>query len=132
MVTMVSDPIADFLIRIKNGYLARKSRVEGPWSRNLEGIGRILVANGYLKTVKVTKNKFKKLVLTLKYEKGRPALTDLRRVSKPGVRRYVKASQIPYVLNGLGIAVISTSQGLMTDREARKKNLGGEVLAEIW
>lgn len=128
----MSDPIGDLLIRIKNGYMARKSLVEAPWSKILEETARVLVACGYLKGVKVTEDKFKTLTLSLKYKDGKPALNNVKRVSKPGVRRYIKAGEIKPVINGLGIAIISTSKGLMIGQEARKQNLGGEILAEIW
>lgn len=129
---MVNDPIADLLIRIKNAYLARKDLVEMPWSKILEGMAKILKDCGYLKKAEVKRNKFKTLVLSLQYIKGRPALTDVRRVSKPGVRRYIKAKNIKPVLDGLGIVIISTPEGLMTGKEAKKKSLGGEILAEVW
>lgn len=128
----MSDPIADLLIRIKNGYLAKKKLVEVPWSKILEGIAKILKGGGYLKKVEVKEDKFRALVLNLKYVKGCPALTNVKRISKPGVRRYVKAKNIKPVLNGLGIMIVSTPQGLMSGKEAKKKGLGGEILAEVW
>lgn len=128
----MSDPIADLLIRIKNGYLAGKSQVSVPWSKILEQLAGILKNGGYLDSVTIKDDKFKKLILTLKYDQGKPALTNVRKISKPGVRRYVGYHQIPYVCNGFGMAVISTSQGLKTDREAREKKIGGEFLFEIW
>jgi len=128
----MSDTIADLLIRIKNGYLARQRLVAAPWSKILEAIAQLLVNCGYLEKVKVRKNKFKTLELTLKYNDGKPALTNFKRVSKLGVRHYVKAKQIPYVLDGYGVAIISTPKGLMTGKEARKKKLGGEVVCEVW
>ena len=121
---MLSDPIADFLTRIKNGYLAKKSLVELPWSRILGEMAEILVATGYLTEATVKKDKFKVLSLKLRYKSNQPALTDLRRISKPGARRYVKSSKIRPVLDGLGIMIISTPKGLMTGREAKKKNRG--------
>lgn len=128
----MSDPIADLLIRIKNGYMARKSQVGAPWSKILEKIAQILVAHGYLDGYEVQKDKFKTLVLTLKYTEGGPGLTNVNRVSKPGVRHYVKAANIRPVLGDLGIAIISTPEGLMTNKEAKKKRLGGEIVCEIW
>jgi len=129
---MLSDPIADFLARIKNGYMAKRSLVELPWSRILAEMAEILVANDYLAGAEVKEDRFKTLILNLKYKSNQPALTDLKRVSKPGVRRYIKVHEIRPVLDGLGMMIISTPKGLMTGKEAKKKNLGGEVLAEIW
>jgi len=139
---MINDPIADFLIRIKNGYLAKKTEVSVPYSKIKENLGKILVEEGYLEKLKIPacpagrrnpKSEIRKnLVLTLKYEKKKPALTDVQRVSKPGLRIYVDKTKIPKVLGGLGITIISTPKGLMTDKEARKKGLGGEVICKVW
>ena len=132
---VVNDPIGDMLARIKNGYLARKNVVEVPYSKMKEEIAKLLVKEGYLRNVKcqMTNGKWKKtLVLTLKYEGGRPAIEEVKRVSKPGVRIYAKAREIPKVKYGFGITIISTSKGIMTDKEARKKNLGGEVICQVW
>ena len=132
---MLSDPIADFLARLKNGYLAKKRQIFVPYSKIKENLAKILVEEGYLTNSKKQKAKSKKqdeLVLTLKYEGKKPALTDIQRVSKPGLRIYVGKTKIPKVLGGLGIAIVSTPRGLMTDKEARKKWLGGEVICKIW
>lgn len=129
------DPIADFLVRIKNGYLARKKQVESPWSKMREAVAHLLVKHGYLARVKVDKidQVRKKIVVELKYNsEGRPAVTDVRRLSKPGRRLYTSADKIPYALGGVGITIVSTSRGIMTDREARKKNLGGEIIGQVW
>lgn len=142
----MTDPIGDFLIRIKNGYLAGKRQVLAPYSRIKEQLGQILVKEGYLKKLKVKSEKlparnathsvaggkFKTLELSLKYEERKPVLTDVRRISKPGLRIYSQASRIPRVKEGFGMTIISTSKGLMTDKEAKKKNLGGEVICQIW
>lgn len=128
----MSDPIADLLIRVKNGYLANKDQIESPWSKILEQIAYILKECGYLNKVAVKEDKFKRLVLTLKYDQGQSVVTGVKRVSKPGVRRYVKYSQIPYVRSGFGTTIISTSKGLMTGDQARKDKLGGEILCEVW
>ena len=132
---VVNDPIGDMLIRIKNGYLARKDVVEVPYSKMKEEIAKILVKEGYLKNVKYQMEnvKWKKtLILTLKYEGKRPAIEGVKRISKPGVRIYAKAGEIPKVKYGFGITIVSTSKGIMTDREAKKKNLGGEVICQVW
>lgn len=128
----MTDPIADFLIRIKNGYLAGKKQVEVPYSKIKEKIAQILVKEGYLKEFKIENLKFKILKLTLKYEGKKPALEEVRRISKPGLRIYAKAKKIPAVRFGFGITIVSTSSGLMTLSQARKKNLGGEVICQIW
>jgi len=131
---MLTDPIADFLIRIKNGYLARKKTVSAPYSKIKEELAKILVREGYIKSskLKAQSSKIKTLILTLKYRDKEPALTDVKRVSKPGVRIYTKKQLVPRFLSGLGTIIISTPQGLMTSQEARKKGLGGEIICKIW
>ncbi len=134
---VVTDPIADFLIRIKNGYLAKKKVVTVPWSKMKEKISEILVKEGYLKKYQISKIKDQKgegniLELELKYEGKKPVLTEVKRISKPGVRIYVKAGKIPQVKEGMGITIVSTPQGLMTEKEARKNHQGGEVICQIW
>ena len=133
----MTDPIADFLARIRNGIRARKQLVECPRSNLKLRIAEILRDEGFVDGVVAAEdNKQGKLTLTLKYD-GRGigsgcAITGMRRVSRPGQRSYVPAKQVPKVRNGLGIAILSTSQGVMTDREARQKGVGGEVLCEVW
>ena len=132
----MTDPIADFLARIRNGIRARKQLVECPRSNIKLRIAEILRDEGFLNTVTSSEdNKQGLLKLTLRYD-GRvghgSAITGMRRVSRPGQRHYVPAKQVPRVRNGLGIAILSTSQGVMTDREARHKGVGGEVLCEVW
>jgi small subunit ribosomal protein S8 len=130
----MTDPIADFLSRMRNGIRSRKQRVECPRSNLKVRIAEILRDEGFLDGV-VTAEDTKQGVLTvqLRYD-GRTgcAITGLRRVSRPGQRKYVPAKDVPKVRNGLGIAILSTSQGLMTDREARKRGVGGEILCEVW
>ena len=133
----MTDPIADFLARIRNGIRARKQLVECPRSNLKLRIAEILREEGFVQNV-VSSDDDKQgmLKLTLRYD-GRPtgagsAITGMRRVSRPGQRHYVPAKSIPRVRNGLGIAILSTSQGVMTDKEARAKNVGGEVLCEVW
>ena len=130
----VNDPIADMLTRIRNANQMRYKEVEVPASKMKLEIARILKDEGFIVDFKVKKNDVQNIiVLTLKYgEKKERVITGLKRISKPGLRVYAKADEIPSVLNGLGIAIVSTSNGVMTDREARKLNLGGEVIAYVW
>lgn len=132
----VSDPIGDFFARIKNAYQVNKKVVSVPYSKIKEEIAKILVKAGYLDKIKVEplsrNKKLKNLEITLKYKGRKPVLTEIKRVSKPSVRIYVKKGKIPKVLSGLGLSVLSTSEGLMTGKEARKKGLGGEVICKVW
>jgi small subunit ribosomal protein S8 len=130
---MVTDPIADMLTRIRNANQMRYKEVEVPASKMKNEIARILKSEGFIVDYKVKKNNIQDiLVLSLKYVDKERVITGLKRISKPGLRVYVKAEEVPSVLNGLGIAIISTSKGVMTDKEARTNSLGGEVLAYIW
>jgi len=133
---MVTDPIADFLIRIKNAYQAEHQEVRAPYSRLKEKIAKILVKNGYLQNLKVegerNKPQTKEIVCQLTYPQGRPALTKVERISKPGRRIYAGWEKIPLALSGYGLTLVSTSQGVMTGKEAKKKKLGGEIIAKIW
>lgn len=131
---VVNDPIADMLTRIRNANQMRYREVAMPNSKVKYAIARILKEEGFIQSYKVEKQEVQsKLILILKYgEKRERVITGLKRISKPGLRVYAKAEELPSVLNGLGIAIISTSQGLMTDKKARKEKLGGEVLAYIW
>ena len=131
---MVTDPIADMLTRIRNANQMRYKEVEVPASKIKNEIARILKEEGFISDYKVKKNNVQdSLVLNLKYgDKKERVITGLKRISKPGLRVYAKAEEIPSVLSGLGIAIISTSKGMMTDKEARRESLGGEVLAYIW
>ena len=130
---MVTDPIADMLTRIRNANQMRYKEVEVPASKMKNEIARILKAEGFIVDYKVKKNNIQDiLVLSLKYVDKERVITGLKRISKPGLRVYVKAEEVPSVLSGLGIAIISTSKGVMTDKEARANSLGGEVLAYVW
>ena len=131
---MVTDPIADMLTRVRNANQMRDKEVEVPALKLKEEIARILKEEGFINDYKIKKNSVQNtIVLSLRYtEKRERVITGLKRISKPGLRVYVKADEVPKVLNGLGIAILSTSKGLMTDKNARKENLGGEVLAYIW
>ena len=130
---MVTDPIADMLTRVRNANQMRYKEVEVPASKMKKEIARILKSEGFIVDYKVKKNNIQDiLVLSLKYVDKERVITGLKRISKPGLRVYVKAEEVPSVLNGLGIAIISTSKGVMTDKEARANSLGGEVLAYVW
>ena len=131
---MVQDCIADMLTRMRNALVMKYQNVEVVGSKMTLGIAEILKKEGFITDYKYEKNiTGDKLNITLKYgEKKERVITGLKRISKSGLRVYAKSNEIPRVLNGLGIAIVSTSQGLMTDKEARANNLGGEVLAYIW
>ena len=131
---VVTDPIADMLTRIRNANQMRYKEVEVPASKMKLEIARILKEEGFIADFKVKKNDVQNIiVLSLKYgEKKERVITGLKRISKPGLRVYAKAEEVPTVLNGLGIAIISTSKGLLTDRKARKENIGGEVLCYVY
>ena len=132
-MAVVTDTIADMLTRIRNANQMRYEEVKVPASKIKIEIARILKEEGFIKDYKIVKDDAQgTIVLTLKYNKKERVITGLKRISKPGLRVYVKNDEVPKVLNGLGIAIISTSKGIMTDKEARKENIGGEVLAYIW
>ncbi|OIO45871.1 MAG: 30S ribosomal protein S8 [Parcubacteria group bacterium CG1_02_37_51] len=129
----VTDPISDMLTRVRNALQTSKAEVVIPWSKIKYSITKILIKEGYLDDVEIAeKNGFKIIIAKLKYNKKQPAIQHLRRVSKLGRRTYVKRNAIPYVLNGMGISIISTSKGLKTDKQARRAGLGGELICEIW
>ena len=130
---MVTDPIADMLTRIRNANTMRYKEVEIPSSKVKVEIAKILKNEGFINDYKIKKNNVQDvIVLSLKYNNKERVITGLKRISKPGLRVYAKSSEIPKVLNGLGIAIISTSKGIMTGKDAKAANLGGEVLAYIW
>lgn len=131
---IVNDPIADMLTRIRNANQMRYKEVEVPASKIKKEIARILKEEGFINDYKIKKNNIQDvIVINLKYAENKErVITGLKRISKPGLRVYVKNTEIPQVLNGLGIAIISTSSGVVTDKQARKESLGGEVLAYIW
>ncbi len=129
----VTDPIADMLTRVRNALVARKEIVEVPASKMKKAIAGILQEEGYIKGYKLIEdNKQGTLQLKMKYASGQHVIKGLKRISKPGLRVYANKNQIPKVLGGLGVAIISTSQGVMTDKSARERAIGGEVLAYIW
>ena len=130
---VMTDPIADMLTRIRNANRQHHETVMVPASKLKADIAEILKNEGFIKGYKVEgEGVIKNIVITLKYKGNDRVITDLKRISKPGLRVYAKVNEIPKVLNGLGIVILSTSQGLMTDKEARAKQVGGEVLAYIW
>ena len=131
---MNADPIADMLTRIRNANKLRYEEVSMPASKIKEGIAKILVNEGFINGFRTEEEDGKKaLVLSLKYSAtGERVITGLKRISKPGLRVYAEADKIPSVLKGLGIAIVSTPNGLLTDRQARKQNVGGEILCYVW
>jgi small subunit ribosomal protein S8 len=128
----MTDPISDMLTRLRNGGRALQPHVELPHSRLKENIAAILKNEGYVSEVAVEGKGIKKIKIRLKYNGKKNVIEGLKRVSKPGLRKYVGATEIPRVRGGLGVAVISTPEGVMTDTQARKKNLGGELLCYVW
>lgn len=132
-MSQINDPIADFLTRLRNGGAARKTEVLAPYSKIKAEIAKILKQEGYIANYEVdTTGKFPQIKVTTKMANRTSAITGLKRVSKPGLRKYVASSEIPRVLGGMGISILSTPQGVISGREAKKQNLGGELLAIVW
>jgi small subunit ribosomal protein S8 len=133
---MNTDPIADMLTRIRNANMVSLTEVDMPSSKLKVELAKLLKTEGYIEDYAVAEEEgsaFKTLKITLKYdEKSKPVISNLKRVSRPGLRNYCKAKDIPQVLGGMGIAIISTSKGLLTDRKAKKENVGGEILCYVW
>ena len=130
-----SDPIADMLTRIRNANTAKHDTVDIPASKMKQAIADILLAEGYVSAVDVVKEgNFDNIRITLKYgkDKNEKVITGIKRISKPGLRVYANAEEMPKVLDGLGTAIVSTNKGVITDKEARKQNVGGEIIAYIW
>jgi small subunit ribosomal protein S8 len=129
----MSDPIADYLTRIRNAVQAHRKRVDIPASRLKKQITQLLLDQKYITSfINVEDSKQGIIRITLKYTDGQSVITDLQRISRPGIRTYEPAVKIPRVKNGLGIAIVSTSKGVMTDKQARKENIGGEILCLVW
>ena len=131
----MSDPIADMLTRIRNANTAKHDTVDVPSSKMKEAIAKILLDEGYIKNYEIIEDgNFKTIRIELKYgkDKNEKIITGIKRISKPGLRVYANAEDMPKVLGGLGIAIVSTNKGVVTDKEARKMNVGGEVLAFVW
>ena len=133
-MAVLSDPISDFLTRLKTASRAGNDSFTAPFSKAKAEIARILAEEGYIWNFEVkTEGKFPEILVKVKYtDKGTPALTDLKRMSKPGLRQYVGAGEIPRVLNGLGITIVSTSKGVMTGAKAARQYVGGELIAKVW
>jgi len=128
----MTDPIADMLTRIRNALAVNKTEVIMPFSKIKFSIGKILEREGWVNKIEKIEENYGQIKIDLKYNKKQPAISGLKRISKPGCRIYVNKDNLPVVLNDQGIAIISTSSGIMTNKEARKKRLGGEVICEIW
>lgn len=129
----MTDPIADMLTRIRNALQQKHETVSMPASKEKKAIAKILKEEGFITDYSVEGDVKKTMTITLRYtDEGKKIISGLRRISKPGLRVYAKVEDLPRVLNGLGIAIISTSNGMMTDRDARKNHIGGEVIAYIW
>lgn len=132
-MSVLTDPISDFLTRIKNASRASKEDLSAPHSQMKVELARILQEEGYIWSYEVLPNDGKpQIKVKLKYQGKTPVITDLKRVSKPGLRRYVAVDEVPRVLGGLGISILSTSKGVMTGAKARRAKVGGELLAQIW
>jgi small subunit ribosomal protein S8 len=132
-MSQLSDPIADFLTRLRNAATAKKAEVVLPYSKIKAEIARILKQEGYITNYEVdTTGKFPQIKVVTKSHNRTSAITGLKRVSKPGLRKYVGATEIPRVLGGMGISILSTPQGIVSGREAKKQNIGGELLAIVW
>ncbi len=130
---MVTDPIADFLTRVRNAVKAKHRRVDIPASNLKKSIAQILLDQKFISNFAFLEDgKQGVLRINLKYNDGKPVISGLRRVSRPGIRQYRGKDQLPRVIGGMGIAIVSTSQGVMTDAQAKKKNIGGEILAYVW
>lgn len=130
---MVTDPIADMLTRIRNGVQARHETVDIPASKEKTEIAKILKNEGFITDYSVSGDLKKTMTVTLKYgPNNQKVISGIKRISKPGLRIYAQAGKLPRVLNGLGIAIISTSSGMLTDKEAKAKHVGGEVIAYVW
>lgn len=131
---VMTDPIADFLTRIRNANIVKHESLEVPASTIKLEVAKILQREGFIRDVEYIEDDKQNIIrVFLKYGKNdERVITNLKRISKPGLRAYVKANEVPKVLNGLGIAIISTSEGILTDKEARERNVGGEVLAYVW
>ena len=127
----MQDPIADMLTRIRNGQAANKVAINMPSSKLKVAIANVLAAEGYIESVKVLEGAKPELEITLKYFQGKPGVESIQRVSRPGLRIYKRKDELPKVMGGLGVAVISTSKGVMTDRAARQAGLGGEIICYV-
>ncbi|MAZ38520.1 MAG: 30S ribosomal protein S8 [Legionellales bacterium] len=128
----MQDPLSDMLTRIRNAQAVKKVSVEMPLSKVKLAVANVLKDEGYITDVKVESGDKSKLIIILKYQDGKPVIEKLQRASRPGLRNYSSVEDLPTVLGGLGVAVISTSKGVMSDKKARQQNVGGEVLCLVW
>jgi len=126
------DPISDLLTRIRNAGMARHAKVTIPHSKLKASVAAVLKQEGYVAEVTVEGATIKSIVVALKYEAKRPVIVGLRQISTPGLRRYVRSTEIPRVLGGMGVAIVSTSRGVMSGQDAKKQNLGGELVCYVW
>ncbi len=130
---LTTDSIADMLTRIRNALKVKHEKVSVPASKEKMEIARILLEEGYISSYEIVEEgKFKNIIIALKYDEQGSVIQGLKRISKPGLRIYAQKDKIPYVISGLGIAILSTNKGVMTDKKARELNVGGEVLAYVW
>lgn len=130
---LTTDSIADMLTRIRNALKVKHEKVSVPASKEKIEIARILLEEGYISSYEIVEEgKFKNIIIALKYDEQGSVIQGLKRISKPGLRIYAQKDKIPYVISGLGIAILSTNKGVMTDKKARELNVGGEVLAYVW
>jgi len=133
MSIITTDPIADMLTRIRNAIMVRKTEVSVPHSKSKEAVAKLLVKSGFVDAISVNKEEIgKNIVITLNSESANSPITEIVRMSRPGRRQYVKAKEIPIVKRGRGIVLVSTSQGVMTGAEAKKKNVGGELICKVY
>jgi small subunit ribosomal protein S8 len=132
-MSQISDPIGDFLTRLRNAAATRNAEVKAPYSKIKAEIARILKQEGYITNYEVdTEGQFPEIKVATKVVNRASAITGIKRVSKPGLRRYVASGEIPRVLGGMGVSILSTPRGIVTGREAKKQNVGGELLAIVW
>lgn len=130
-----NDPIADFLTRVRNAIIAKKATVQVPFSKLKLELANLLRDEGYISSLQIVNDEnvaTKSIEITIKYLNGEPVIKGLKKISKPGLRKYTKAKYSPRVLSGLGVSILTTSQGLRTDRKARKDKVGGEILCQVW
>ena len=130
----MTDPIADLLTRIRNGLHARKEQIDVPWSRVKQSLAEVIASEGFLRECTVVEQDGRRAVrIWLKYdERNRPVITGIKRISRPSLRVYSGAKEIPTIRGGMGTNILSTPQGILTDREARKRNVGGEIVCTVW
>ena len=127
----MNDTISDLLTRIRNGQMSKKEKVTIPYSKMKEALCKVMLEEGYIEGISVEENEYKNIIVDLKYYDGKPVIDLIQRISRPGLRIYKSSNEIPLVKNGLGICIVSTSQGLMTGKVAKEKKCGGEIICYI-